>query len=123
MPESENAAGVSAPTQVVTVAGDVQYAYRRFGTGPRHMAFSKDGKYVYVVGEMKATVTVLRYDAKTGGGEAIQTISMLPPPNANAAQLKEGPVRAHVRRRVHPALHRGGFRVAAGIHRPRDPAY
>jgi hypothetical protein len=37
MPESENAAGVSAPTQFVTVAGDVQYAYRRFGTGPRHI--------------------------------------------------------------------------------------
>lgn len=48
------------------------------GTGPRHMAFSKDGKYVYVLGEMKATVTVFRYDSKTGGGEAIQTVSMLP---------------------------------------------
>ena len=35
----------------------------------------------------------------------------------------QGPVRAHVRRRVHPALQRGGLRLAPGIHRPGDPAH
>jgi len=48
------------------------------GFGPRHMAFGKDLRFAYVLGELVASVCVFRYDAKTGGAEAIQTISMLP---------------------------------------------
>jgi 6-phosphogluconolactonase len=48
------------------------------GSGPRHMAFGKDGKFVYVLSEMKATVTVFRYDAGAGRLEQTQTIAMLP---------------------------------------------
>lgn len=35
-------------------------------TGPRHLAFSSDGKYLYVVGEMSGTVTVFAIDENTG---------------------------------------------------------
>lgn len=35
-------------------------------TGPRHLAFSNDGKYLYVVGEMSGTVTAFAIDDKTG---------------------------------------------------------
>ena len=35
-------------------------------TGPRHLAFSQDGKYLYVVGEMSGTVTAFAIDDKTG---------------------------------------------------------
>lgn len=35
-------------------------------TGPRHLAFSHDGKYLYVVGEMSGTVTAFSIDDKTG---------------------------------------------------------
>jgi 6-phosphogluconolactonase len=48
------------------------------GFGPRHMAFGKDLQFAYLVDDLVASVFVFRYDAKTGGAEAIQTISMLP---------------------------------------------
>ncbi len=47
------------------------------GTGPRHVAFSPDGNFMYVLGELQSTVTVLA----NGGREAyrqIQSISALP---------------------------------------------
>ena len=48
------------------------------GSGPRHIAFSHDGKLVYVVTEMVPAVTVFRYDAQRGSLESIQTIASLP---------------------------------------------
>jgi 6-phosphogluconolactonase len=49
------------------------------GTGPRHAAFSADGKFMYVVGEMKSTVTVFANDAARQSFSAIQEVSALPP--------------------------------------------
>jgi 6-phosphogluconolactonase len=48
------------------------------GFGPRHLAFGKDAHFVYVLGEMAASVTVFRYDAARGSGDPVQTVSMLP---------------------------------------------
>ncbi len=48
-------------------------------SGPRHLAFSNDGKFAYVCNEMASTVTVFTYDAEHGALNAIQTLSMLPP--------------------------------------------
>jgi 6-phosphogluconolactonase (cycloisomerase 2 family) len=49
------------------------------GAGPRHLAFSHDGKRLYVIDELNATVTVLAYDATTGKlGDTVQTISTEP---------------------------------------------
>jgi len=47
------------------------------GTGPRHIAFSADGKFMYVLGELDSTVTVFANDAKETY-RSIQKISALP---------------------------------------------
>jgi 6-phosphogluconolactonase len=48
------------------------------GTGPRHVAFSADGKFLYVIGELDSTVTVFA-SAANQTYRAIQKISALPP--------------------------------------------
>ncbi|WP_263260894.1 lactonase family protein [Pseudomonas sp. RIT-PI-S] len=52
-------------------AGELQPIGKGFiavpeNTGPRHLAFSEDGKYVFVVGEMSGTVTSFAIDSQTG---------------------------------------------------------
>ncbi len=47
------------------------------GSGPRHLAFSKTGRFVYVVNELSNTISVFQGGRGTPG--AIQTISTLPP--------------------------------------------
>jgi 6-phosphogluconolactonase len=46
------------------------------GSGPRHSAFSGDGKFLYVLGELKSTVTVFAHDAEKF--RSVQVIPMLP---------------------------------------------
>jgi 6-phosphogluconolactonase len=48
------------------------------GSGPRHFAFHPNGRYAYVINEMKSTVTVFEYDAGKGALRATQTLSTLP---------------------------------------------
>jgi 6-phosphogluconolactonase len=48
------------------------------GSGPRHLAFSPDGRFAYVNGEMALNVTAFTHDAKTGALTAIQTVPILP---------------------------------------------
>jgi 6-phosphogluconolactonase len=47
------------------------------GAGPRHVAFSRKGDFMYVLGEVQSTVTVFANDARAKY-RAIQTISALP---------------------------------------------
>jgi 6-phosphogluconolactonase len=47
------------------------------GTGPRHVAFSPNGKFMYVLGELQSTVTVFASDARETYRQ-IQSISALP---------------------------------------------
>lgn len=56
------------------------------GSGPRHLAFHPDGKFVYVINEMALTITVFRYDVARGaireefGAFAeLQNVSTVPP--------------------------------------------
>lgn len=48
------------------------------GSGPRHVAFSPDGKTIYVLNEIALTITVVRPDLVGNQHETIQTISTLP---------------------------------------------
>jgi len=49
------------------------------GAGPRHLAFNPDGRFLYVVSELNATITVFPYAAATGTlGQALQTLSTVP---------------------------------------------
>lgn len=49
------------------------------GVGPRHLAFAGGGRFVYVISEMAATVTVCQYDAQRGQLESRATVATLPP--------------------------------------------
>jgi 6-phosphogluconolactonase len=47
--------------------------------GPRHLVFHPNGRYVYLLNELDASVDVLGYDADRGTLTAVQTHSTLPP--------------------------------------------
>jgi 6-phosphogluconolactonase len=55
------------------------------GAGPRHLAFSPDGKFVYVLNELAASITAFRY--RDGSMKELRTISTLP---ADFAGAKSG---------------------------------
>jgi 6-phosphogluconolactonase len=59
------------------------------GAGPRHLAFSTNGKFAYVLSEMDSSVTVFSFQAKTGGFTSLQTISTLPKDFSGPKQAAE----------------------------------
>ena len=48
------------------------------GSGPRHLLFSLDGKFVYLINELAGTITVFSYNAENAAMTQVQTISTLP---------------------------------------------
>jgi 6-phosphogluconolactonase len=58
--------------------GDPPFATMAPGSGPRHLVFSHDGKFVYVINEMGGTITVFSYAATNAAMTEVQTISTLP---------------------------------------------
>ncbi|MGK3990057.1 lactonase family protein [Sorangium sp. So ce136] len=46
--------------------------------GPRHLVFSPDGRFVYLLNELDASVEVLAFDAGRGTLSAVQSLSTLP---------------------------------------------
>jgi 6-phosphogluconolactonase len=59
-------------------AGAPPFAKLAPGSGPRHLAFGKDGRFAYAVSEMLATVTVFRYNSARGSLEDVQTAPLTP---------------------------------------------
>src|SRR5262249_31511409 len=49
------------------------------GSGPRHIAFRPDGRFVYVINEMLSTVTAFGYKAGNASMHEAMTLSTLPP--------------------------------------------
>ncbi len=49
------------------------------GSGPRHLAFSPDGRFAFVNGEMGLDVTTFACDEFTGTLKPLKTVSLLPP--------------------------------------------
>ena len=49
------------------------------GSGPRHAAFSPNGKFFFVVSELTSTATTFSYDAKKGALKEVGSVSTLPP--------------------------------------------
>jgi len=47
------------------------------GSGPRHMCFSHDGSFLYVLNELKPSITTFKCDATSGGLTMGKTISLL----------------------------------------------
>jgi 6-phosphogluconolactonase len=54
------------------------YAEVKPGTGPRHLAFHPNGKFVYLLTEMGSSVTTFAYSAQKGSLSALQTVPALP---------------------------------------------
>ncbi|MFO1448190.1 MAG: lactonase family protein [Opitutaceae bacterium] len=48
------------------------------GSGPRHCAFSREGRQLYIINELFSTITVASFDPASGALQAIQTLSTLP---------------------------------------------
>jgi 6-phosphogluconolactonase len=49
------------------------------GAGPRHFAFSPNGKFGYVIDELQSTITPFSYEAAKGALDVLQPVSTLPP--------------------------------------------
>ena len=49
------------------------------GTGPRHLVFHPEGRYVYIAGELAATVTACSYDPVNGVLTELNTLSTVKP--------------------------------------------
>jgi 6-phosphogluconolactonase len=48
------------------------------GSGPRHLAFHPNDRFVYVINELLCTLAVFAYDARRGELKAVQNVSTLP---------------------------------------------
>ncbi|MCK8638123.1 lactonase family protein [Fructobacillus fructosus] len=48
------------------------------GFGPRHIRFSKDGEYAYLLGELSSLLSVLKYNAEDGSFDHLMTASTIP---------------------------------------------
>lgn len=81
-PFNEKTGELGAQPRILNLSG---------GLGPRHMAFSPNGKFVYLVSEMGSTVTVLAYNPSDGNIAARQTVR-LAPANDTPAQKSGGEI-------------------------------
>lgn len=54
------------------------YAEVKPGSGPRHLAFHPNGKFVYLLTEMGSSVTTFAYAAQKGSLSPLQTVPALP---------------------------------------------
>jgi 6-phosphogluconolactonase len=59
-------------------ANDPPFAAIKPGSGPRHVRFHPNGKWVYLVTEMGSTVVAFNWDAASGRLAEFQSISILP---------------------------------------------
>lgn len=57
---------------------DSHFASIQPGSGPRHLAFHPNGRIMYLINEMAATLTVFSYNPKGAVLKELQTISSLP---------------------------------------------
>jgi 6-phosphogluconolactonase len=60
------------------IPNEEPWASVRAGSGPRHIAFHPNGRYVYVINELGNTVTAFAYDGGQGALREIETVSALP---------------------------------------------
>jgi len=66
------------PAEASLVPNQPPYALVKPGSGPRHLVFHPNGRYVYVINEMGSSLAVFDYEAEQGVMKPVQTISTLP---------------------------------------------
>ena len=69
---------LDAATAKLTPNEAQQFAKLQPGSGPRHLTFHPNGRHVYVINELKNTVTLFDYTTASGLISERQTISTLP---------------------------------------------
>lgn len=70
---------LDANTASMTPNDSQPFAVLPPGSGPRHLTFHPDGRYVYVINELLNTVSLFDYDIESGTLSIRQTIPTLPP--------------------------------------------
>ena len=65
------------------------------GTGPRHLAWSADGAFAYVVGELDVSVQVVAWDAAAATGQVVQTVPATETPVAGEGRRLPAHVLLH----------------------------
>lgn len=75
------------------------------GAGPRHLAFSRNGKHAFVIGEMGATLTCYGYDQRNGSLRELDSQSTLA--KSPEGENKSAAVRVHPNGRYVYASNRG----------------
>lgn len=66
------------PAKGTLAPNDPPFAEVDPGSGPRHLAFTPDGRFVYVLSEMGSTITAFAFDTTRGSLRKFQTVSSLP---------------------------------------------
>ena len=66
------------PSKGTLTPNDPPFGKTPAGAGPRHFAFSPNGRFVYVINEIQCTASTFEYDAKRGALRLKDTISTLP---------------------------------------------
>nr|WP_232328142.1 lactonase family protein [Kibdelosporangium sp. MJ126-NF4]CEL17850.1 6-phosphogluconolactonase [Kibdelosporangium sp. MJ126-NF4]CTQ90926.1 6-phosphogluconolactonase (EC 3.1.1.31) [Kibdelosporangium sp. MJ126-NF4] len=64
------------------------------GLGPRHLTFHPNGRYAYVLGELRSEVTVLAWDSAAGkftAGQVISTLGGATPPENYPGEIQISP--------------------------------
>jgi len=82
------------------------------GSGPRHSAFSTDGRFFHVLGEIDGSVTACAYDRARGTGEPFQHISTLPAGFKVTDPDRAAEIRVHPNGRFVYASNRGHDSIA-----------
>jgi len=57
----------------------VMFTDLKAGAGPRHMTFSPDNRFAYVINELDSTVSVFSFTPSIGKMTAVQTVKTVPP--------------------------------------------
>lgn len=84
------------------------------GSGPRHMKFHTNGKWIYVLNELTLTITVFDYDAKAGTMTPKQTIATVPQQELAREKAKScSEIRVHPSGKYVYAANRGHDTITA----------
>ena len=87
------------------------FAKLHAGSGPRHIAFRPDGKFLYVISELSSSVTTFRYNARAGTLRELQTVTTLPKEFSGRNDTAE--IAVHSNGRFLYASNRGHDSIAA----------
>jgi len=79
------------------------------GSGPRHLVFSPDARFVHVINEMACTIATFAWDSKAGSLKLVETISALPAgvtvqPDFTAAEILTAGNHAYATIRGHDSV-------------------